>query len=312
MDSEQVENASKNYIAKILGALWLFDGLLQFQPQMFGQNFVVNILVPNLSSQPHFIEQIVNWGMWLWNTNTVVTNTLAALLQIAIGILLLLPRSNTFFKAGLWVSIVWGIVVWLCGEGAGGLLTGGATFYTGAPGAVVLYILLAVLLLIPEKLSSTSYPKFAGWICVGASVLQLQPLLWGSDAVQGTFMVAMMDPVHVASVLPNTLYGLVALYPFVSNLLLALVLLIVGFLLLRKQNLMTGLIAFVFFFFVWWFGQDFGQLSTFMRGTPTDPNTAPLMMLLLLPLFMRWRRASSTLPSYVSARTDASKRISAA
>ena len=32
-------------------------------------------------------------------------------------------------------------------------------------------------------------------------------------------------------------------------------------------------------------GQDFGQLSTIFTGTATDPNSAPLLILFLLPIF---------------------------
>ena len=214
---------SKDFIAKALGAFWLLDGLLQFQPQMFGPNFVTNVLTPVLANQPGFIDTIVNWGIQLWSTNMIVTDTLAALVQCAIGILLFFPLSSKTFKTGLWISIVWGVVVWFCGEGAGQLLTGSASFYTGAPGAVVIYILIAALLLIPQKVTTDWYPKIAGWIFMFGALLQLQPSLWTADGAQGNFMVSMMDPMHTVSVLPNTLYSAVGLNPAISNLLLVLV-----------------------------------------------------------------------------------------
>jgi hypothetical protein len=42
--------------------------------------------------------------------------------------------------------IVWSVAVWWFGAGLGGVLTGGANPLTGAPGAVILYALAAVLL----------------------------------------------------------------------------------------------------------------------------------------------------------------------
>ena len=281
-----MESPTRNIIAKALAALWLFDGLLQFQPQMFGPSFVTNVLTPVLSNQPGFIDAIVNWGIQLWSTNMVVTDALAALLQCAIGILLFFPLSSKTFKTGLWISIVWGVVVWLCGEGAGQLLTGGASFYTGAPGAVVIYMLIATLLLIPQKVTTDWYPKIAGWIFIIGALLQLQPSLWTVDGAQGNFMVSMMDPLHPVSVLSSALYNLVGLNPMISNLLLVLVLFVIGLALILKPNKITGTITLLFLFFVWWFGQDFGQLSTLFVGTATDPNTAPLLALLLLPLFI--------------------------
>jgi hypothetical protein len=286
---------SKDFIAKALGAFWLLDGLLQFQPQMFGPNFVTKVLTPVLSNQPGFIDTIVNGGIQLWSTNMIVTDTLAALLQCAIGVLLLFfPLSSKTFKTGLWISIVWGVVVWLCGEGAGQLLTGSASFYTGAPGAVVIYILIAALLLIPQKVTTDWYPKIAGWIFMVGALLQLQPSLWTADGAQGNFMVSMMDPLHPVSVLPNALYNAVGLNPAISNLLLVLVLFSAGLVLVIKPNRVTGTIMLVFLFFVWWFGQDFGQLSTLLAGTATDPNTAPVLVLLLVPLFIGLNRAEKS------------------
>jgi hypothetical protein len=42
--------------------------------------------------------------------------------------------------------VVWALAVWWLGEGLGGVLTGAASPVAGAPGAVILYALLAVLL----------------------------------------------------------------------------------------------------------------------------------------------------------------------
>lgn len=280
-----MESPVRNFIAKALGILWLLDGLLQFQPQMFGQTFVTNILTPLLSDQPGFMVAIVNWGIQLWDTNTVMTNTAAALLQCAIGVLILFPLSSRRFKLGLWISIVWGVVVWICGEGAGLLLTGGASFYTGAPGAIVMYILLAVLLLIPEKVTTASYPKIAGWIFILGALLQLQPSLWTGDGAMGNFMTSMNDPMHFLNALPNYFANIATLHPVGTNVFLAAILFVVGLVILLKPNRTTGIIALAFLFFVWWLGQDLGQISTLFVGTMTDPNTAPLVALLLIPLF---------------------------
>jgi hypothetical protein len=160
------------------------------------------------------------------------------------------------------------------------------SFYTGAPGAVTIYMLIAVLLLVPEKLNTAWYPKIAGWICMLGALLQLQPSLWSTSGVQSNFMVSMMDPVHPISLAPNSLYNIVGLNPVLSNMLLACVLFVIGLSLVLKPNWRVGIVALVFLFLVWWFGQDFGQLSTLFVGTATDPNTAPILTLLLIPLFV--------------------------
>lgn len=279
-------DSARYYIAKALGAFWLLDGLLQFQPAMFGPSFVSQVLKPVLSGQPGFLDTIVDWGIRFWNLNTVASDIAAALLQIAIGLALLLaPPSRTVFKLGLWVSIAWSVVVWLCGEGAGQLLTGTASFYTGAPGSVAVYALLAVLLLMPEKARAEQYPKVAGWLCVLGFLLQLQPSFWTANGVRGDFS-GSTDPVRALSALPAQLYNAVGGAPVLSNVLLAFALLAIGLALVLQPNRVIGIVALAFLFFVWWFGQDFGQLSTVAAGTATDPNTAPLVALLLVPIFV--------------------------
>jgi hypothetical protein len=99
-------------------------------------------------------------------------------------------------------------------------------------------------------------------------------------------MVAMMDPAHFLSVLPNYIYTATGFNPVLANLLLLILLCGLGVLLVLTPDKIIGTVVLVFLFFVWWFGQDFGQLSTLIVGTPTDPNTAPLLALLLVPLFI--------------------------
>jgi hypothetical protein len=276
----------RNVIAKCLGAFWIVDGLLQLQPAMFGQSFVTNVLVPTLSSQPHWMEQIVSFGIYLWDLNPFYNDLGVALLQVAIGILLFFPISSTRFKVGAWVSIVWGIVVWLCGEGAGQLFTGVASFYTGAPGGVLLYVVLAMLLLIPD-LRARRFVQAGACLFILGAALQLQSAFWSVDGVQGAAMAAMMESLHALNAFPIYVSNTLGLDPLVSNWILVLIPLAIGIALFLKPNRTTGIVALIFLFFVWWVGQDFGMLSTFPTGVATDPNTAPLLALFLLPLFLK-------------------------
>lgn len=277
---------ARNLIAKILGTFWILDGLLQFQPKMFGPDFVTNVLEPTLSSQPNILHAISSFGIYLWNTNTILTNTAAALLQVVIGIFLFFPASDNKFKIALYVSVLWGSIVWLFGEGAGGLLTGSATFYTGAPGGALLYVLFAVLLLLHDRISDSWYPKIAGCILVGAAFLQLQPTFWTADGVQGVTELSTMDIFHPLTIFPMWLSNLIGLHPFSANIALTVMPLVLGLLLLYKPNRITAGITLIFLFFVWWISQDFGQLTTLFTGTSTDPNIAPLIALLLVPILV--------------------------
>jgi hypothetical protein len=293
--------SAKDLIAKCLGAFWILDGLLQFQPAMFGQKFVVNILVPNLSAQPHWMYDVVNFGIYLWNLDPALNNFGVGLLQVGIGLLLLLPLENNWFKFGAWVSIVWGVVVWFCGEGAGQLFTGIASFYTGAPGAVLLYVLLAALFLVPH-LRTKQFIRIAAFVFISGSILQFQTAFWTADGVSGTAMAAMMETVHALNAFPIYIADLLGSHVAVANWLLTLAPLAIGAWLLLKPNRLAGFVSLTFLFFVWWIGQDFGMLSTFPTGTATDPNTAPLLALFLIPLFVTVR--SKTASAYSSNRCN--------
>ncbi len=276
----------KNIVAKTLGALWIFDGLLQLQPAMFGQDFVSNILTPLLSGEPAFLHTIIALGIQVWNTNTIVANSLAALLQIGIGILLFFPLNDRRFKIGAHTSIVWGLIVWVCGEAAGLLLTGTASLYAGAPGAVLFYALLAVFLLMPDKISAKVYPKVAAWALLFGAALQLQPLFWTTAGSQQVAMASTMESVSALAAAPIYLSNLIASHAFASNIVLIAIPLALGLMILLKPSRITGALTLVFLFLAWWVGQDFGQLTSIFYNTPTDPQLSPLLALCLIPLFI--------------------------
>src|SRR5581483_5259914 len=84
-------------------------------------------------------------------------------------------------KAGLAISIVWSLGVWWIGEGLGGVLNGTADPTTGAPGAVILYAMAAVLLWPKERYKSP--PSFVAARAVGEPIAKvLWAVLWGTLA----------------------------------------------------------------------------------------------------------------------------------
>lgn len=253
------DSRARNIIAKSLGLFWIIDGLLQCQPKMFAPDFVNNVLAPNLIGQPNILRAAFTFGISAWNADPIIANVIASLLQIAIGLLLLIPVQDKRFKTGLYLSIAWGMAVWIFGEGLGMLFAGSASFYTGAPGSVLIYVLISALLLFPEKIGAGWYPKIAGWIIAVGALLQFQPAIWNANTAT-------------------------------VNIFLFILPLAVGLMLVVQPNRFAGIIGILFLFGVWWLGQDFGQLSTLFIGTATDPNTAPVLALLLIPAFLTDRK----------------------
>lgn len=268
---------------------WLIDGILQLQPAMFTHKFIDAVIAPNLAHQPVVIQAIISFGITIFKINMPVENFLFAFIQILIGFLLLLPVSIKIQKAALWVSIFWSLVIWVLGEGLGGLLTGSASFYTGAPGAVLLYLIIATFLLFPKKFSLTYLPKALGLLCIFGGILNAFPMFWTKEMQSMPYQMSQADGNRFIA-FPSNVLSHIVLSPIVSNGAAVVVLLILGSLLFFKPSRRIGYIMFVFLFFVWWISQDFGGIFTFPNGTATDPNTAPLFMLFLLPLFLTTKK----------------------
>jgi hypothetical protein len=128
-------------VQSVLGLIWLLDGALQFQPYMYGDGFIHGITGLD-AGQPHWLVTTINWAARIYASPSALFNTLAALIQVLIGLGLLYRRT---IKPAIAASIAWALVVWWSGEGFGMLLAGSANPLTGAPGAVVLYAIIALL-----------------------------------------------------------------------------------------------------------------------------------------------------------------------
>ncbi len=124
-----------------LGLLWLLDGVLQFQSFMYSRGFI-DMLTQMISGQPPWLESSMHWASHLAAGNLTLFNTLFGLTQVAIGLGLLF-RSTV--KPALAVSFVWTLIVWWFGEAFGMLLMNMANPLTGAPGAVLLYGILGLM-----------------------------------------------------------------------------------------------------------------------------------------------------------------------
>jgi hypothetical protein len=268
-------------LAKILGILWVVDAVLQVQPKMFSDEFISGVLQPTLQNQPAFLTSLINFGITLFSANIFLANLGAFFIQLLIGLMIFFPSRQKIFKVGLVLSILWGLAIWVFGEGLGGLFTGMSSFYTGAPGSVVIYIIAALFLLFPTYFAVKNLSKVIGSLFIVGALLQLQPNFWTADGVKSIFNLAASDTDSLISQPASALASLVSQSPIVANAILALLLLNVGLLLLFYANRLVVSVAIVFLLIVWWLGQDFGGILTFYSGTSTDPNTAPVLALLL-------------------------------
>ena len=128
-------------LRQLLGLLWLADGLLLLQPLMLTRG--ASLLVPITAGQPQPLYDAFTSIARFTTENAGPVDVAVAVIQIEIGLLLV---AGKYVNQMLTVSILWSVIVWYGGEGLGGLLTGRAGILTGAPGPVIFYLILAVVI----------------------------------------------------------------------------------------------------------------------------------------------------------------------
>jgi hypothetical protein len=133
---------TRNGLRITLGLIWLLDGALQFQSFMYSQGFLKETIEPTAEGQPSWIGHPILSAAHFAGHDLTLWNTLFALVQVGIGLGLLFRRTA---RPALIVSFAWAFVVWWFGEGFGMIPMGMASPLTGAPGAVLLYGLIGLL-----------------------------------------------------------------------------------------------------------------------------------------------------------------------
>jgi hypothetical protein len=286
--------ASLRLVAIVLGAIWVVDGLLQLQPSMFRRSFATDTLGGTSQGQPWWVFHSVTHVAHDLAPHIAEWNVLFAVTQLAIGACLL---ANRAVKPALAASIGWSVLVWWLGEAFGGIFGGSASLVTGAPGAVLVYGLLALLVwprehgvagtqVGPEAAESIvgAWGGRAMWsvLWVGSAVLQLLPANRSNGSINSAISGAGSGEPHVLASLSNGAAHLIGTHGIGAAVILAVVEAAIGVgVLWRKPNvvLAAGIALSLVF---WVVGQDLGGILT---GSGTDPNTGPLFVLLALTLW---------------------------
>jgi hypothetical protein len=266
----------------MLGLLWILDGFLQFQPAMFTRKFATQVIAPAGEGQPAFVSWPVNEAARIILHQPALADVGFGLIQLALGVGILYPRTVRWALAA---SVVWALSVWYLGEGLGDLFGRGATLLTGAPGSALLYAVVAMTVSPrPEKNVKDQRPAWwaaVAWavLWLGGTLLQVLP---GSDTNASISMSVAMNASGAPAWFAAVDDHLSALVPYngvsiIIDLVVLQALVGIGVLMGRRTRLAAVILGIGLSLVYWVAGQHIGQ---FWSGITTDPNTAPVMMLL--------------------------------
>jgi len=279
---------SRRALQLVLAGIWLLDGVLQFQSFMYTKAFG-QMLAGTADGNPAVIARPITWQATLVGHHLVLLNTIFATIQVLLGLGIATRRC---VRPALAASIAWSVGVWWFGEGLGGVLSGTASPLNGAPGAVILYALLAVLLwpadrgtqaLFPAARAVGTHVARALWLVLWLSLayFALTPANRAPGAVSGVIgEMADGQPGWLGTLIRGAA-SLVTGNDLAASVALAVSLVVIaaGVCLPVPVARASLVLAIVVALVIWVFAQALGMI---LAGGATDPNSGALLALLAL------------------------------
>ncbi len=270
-----------------LAVLWLLDGVLQFQPFMFSKGFP-QMLAQAAQGNPAVAARPITWDAAFIAHHLAVSSAIFATIEVALGLGIAWRPAVRFALAG---SVIWALGVWWLGEGLGGVLTGTVSPLSGAPGAVILYALLVVLLWPAAR--DRDAPFAAGravgkraarvrWLVLWASLafFALLPSSRAPGAASGIFSgMASGQPGWLSWLDTRTASVLTGQGLLTSVLLAAALAAVAASAFGPVRAARAGVVLAVLVAAFIWLAEGLGGILT---GGGTDPNSGPLLALLAI------------------------------
>lgn len=305
MDTAVRPRITRRGLQLALAMLWLLDGALQLQPYMFGPGFRTDVIGGAAQGQPGWAAAGVHFTMGLLAAAPVLFNALFAVGQLALGVGLLWRRTARLALLG---SVAWSLAVWYCGEALGGLASGSTDLLVGAPGAVLLYAVVAVLAW--PRMSAYGVgeapPAVGRWawalLWAGGAALRAMPGQGSASALAGDISGSADGGPHWLASTTHAVGGWItqAGQPVVIGIVAAYAVIALAALTRQPAAVRASALAgAVLGVGMWVFGQALGELFT---GQATDPNSGVLIVLLGVAVYGT-TRAREIAPSAAPAPT---------
>jgi hypothetical protein len=273
---------ARRTIQSLLGLIWLIDGALQFQSFMYTRGFV-HLIAGGATGQPHWLASSIRWSAHVLGSSLTLWNTLSALTQVVIGLGLLYRPT---VKGALVVSFTWSFIVWWFAEAFGLLFSNTASPLTGAPGAVLLYAIIGLLVWPTGRPGGLLGPRGArtAWAATWFVMAWLWLLAPNStaNATSSAIDAAPSGAAWLAG-LQRSVATAVAGEGLLIALVLAGVSAAIGLAVAVDWHARAFLAAAIVLNLAYWvIGQGLGGVLT---GSGTDPNAGPLFILFAIGLY---------------------------
>lgn len=289
-----VEPVARRILLYGLAAYWLIAGALQAQPDMFTTDFYAwypaNVMPSMLQltaiDQPLWLQTVIKFGGSVWGQHPVFFNISAIILQLALGTAILVGMRYRWVQVPLIVSMVWAVAVWIFGEGMGDIVSGGASYFDGAPGPALVAAILAIVAMFPRSWwtgygvgRKLDFSLAIFWLVM--AVLQAWPAAgyWQGNIMMALFATGAALPQPNWIGVPMEHLALATnVHPVVWNAAFIVVMLLLSVThaaAWRRPSPSRWILwlTLLWLFAGWWFGEDFGLFG----GMSTDVGSIPLI-----------------------------------
>ena len=268
-----------------LAAIWLLDAVLQFQPFMFTPAFP-RMLAESADGNPAFVADPITWSARIIEQHIAVANSVFATVQLLLALGIALRPT---VRIALGASIAWSLAVWWLGEGLGSVLTGTASPVSGAPGAVIIYALLAILLwpVRTDRPAAFAAGRSVGepaaralWVAAWGSLalLSLQPAVRSPGGLSGMLADAADGQPGWLAAVDRQAGSLLDHHGLAASIVLAITLAVIAAgVFAPPQAVRAVIVLAVIVAMAIWVAEGLGE---FFTGSSTDPNSGPLLALM--------------------------------
>ncbi|KJF16341.1 SCO family protein [Acidithrix ferrooxidans] len=280
----EIESKGVAFIRVSFGILWIVDAIMSNRANA-PANMISDYISPALVNQPSPISWVMRAGLYLWRFDPVGASVAKFWLEASIGILMLFASRGPLRKVVGWLAISMGAITWIFVEGFGMLATNGASFFSGAPGGGLLYLLGGVLLLVPSsRFRDGTVQRWArltfGLFWFLMALVQALPSegFWSASGLSGIFRV------DANLALPSFISGPMAFMATATsssaslwNLIFIVSMVLVGLgIAFAKENKGFAFGSIAITLVAWWVGMAFGIFVPYA----VDPNS-PLPLIVL-------------------------------